>query len=218
MQLETEVSRRLILGLAVAGPATAVAQIASMPADMGGAKPYKVLRNAIGMDKRRVREFMAYACPACQRYHAGIAQWARTMPASLSFNVTPVILNASSQAEITLVSARVAVSKIAPASLARFDVDALELMQSRANSPNQGDIEALVARHADTARALALMRQRQTLVQIEEWLDSAGRYEVVKTPTVGVLGQYTVTPEDAAARPELFFGLINGLISQTIKA
>lgn len=209
--------RRTILGLAAALPAAALAQKSSMP-DAGGTKPYKVLRNPIANDKARVREFISYACPACQRYHAGIAQWAETLPRTLAFAVNPVILNATSQAEITLMSARVALAKLSPGSVAKFDADALDLMQAKGNSPTLVDIEGVVARHGDAARAIALMRQKQTLLQIEQWLDAAGRYEVSKTPTLGVLGQFVVTPEDAAARPELFFGLLNGLISQSIKA
>ena len=220
MQLEHSLPspiRRTLLGLAAALPAAALAQKAAMP-DVGGTKPYKVLRNPVANDKVRVREFISYACPACQRYHAGISHWAETLPRTLSFVVNPVILSASSQAEITLMSARVALAKLAPGAVAKFDTDALELMQARGNTPSLADIEAVVARHGDAAKALTVMRQRQTLLQIEQWLDAAGRYEVAKTPTLGVLGQFVVTPEDAAARPELFFGLLNGLISQSIKA
>lgn len=220
MQLEPNPSsptRRALLGLAAALPVAALAQKASMP-DVGGTKPYKVLRNPVANDKLRVREFISYACPACQRYHAGIAQWAESLPRTLSFVVNPVILNASSQAEITLMSARVALGKLAPGTMAKFDADALELMQAKGNSPSLADIEGVVSRYGDAGKALVVMRQKQTLAQIEHWLDAAGRYEVLKTPSLGVLGQFVVTPEDAAARAELFFGLLNGLISQSIKA
>ena len=204
--------RRLLLGVAAASLGrVALAQRAGDPVS----EVYETLPSPVPEDRNKVVEFFAYTCPHCQRLHAALQAWGKTLPAPMRYETIAVPLMGTA-AEYETLMFRAGILVAAPAALPAFDQALLDRLA----------IDGSTLGHHAIARALLDSRISVETVRkgiatrarpiVEDWIRRAGLYQVRATPSIGVGGRFLITPDSTGGRLDLFPTLLNGLVSRIL--
>ena len=227
MQFSLHRRKAISLLAAVAANQTWAAAPTAKDGGDGTGKPYQLISPVIPGDKNRVRFFFSYDCPYCRSYHNGLVQWGSTLPKPFAFDATPVITSVDTDNLTFAVYGRLVVQSLAPKNVPAYDFLMYSLIQ--------GDNEAGIAPKSvisldDVFRAVIKSGVDFNAMQnhikangaaIQKRLPEHGlllkTYGITVTPSVALVGRYTVSPDNANGNPQQFLLLLNGLVSRIMQ-
>lgn len=202
--------RSLILGVGSVAISTEVLAQKNLP-DQSGV--YETLAKPVPNDHARVVEFISYTCPACQKYHTSLRSWGDSLPKSLTFEVVPLPLTQSTE-ELKLLLHRAAISWSQPDKVKSFDNLILEGLSINGNAPNQKVLFDAIKHSGVNYENLKKIPEDKMVSTMMYWRDKAVNYKVKSTPTIGIGGRYTTSPDAVPGREDVFPVILNGLVSR----
>lgn len=174
--------------------------------------PFKVVDRVPGEEKK-VSIFFSAFCSFCAEYHRTLANWGGSLPADWSARFIPII---TADREDTMAAiAYYAVALSDPGKLIDFMEMTYQIMtidKSQANNPR---IWSDIAQRAGVSRfesSVRLVSKSMIMIAAEKTV----RYAISETPTVGIAGRYTVSPENAGGDKKEFIKLLNGVVSKAM--
>lgn len=222
----SQYSRRKFLAaagaLAVAGPFLSNKSLAApMPQNLDS-----IIRNLpplyravspIGGEYRKVRLFFSQNCNHSRTFHDLLFKWGMTLPKEIKFLPTPVVAPGDDSAA-PLAVAFYAAWYASPEKLGTFMRTVYSNVQSLRMDPTRFET------YFEAAASSGVNRQRfvsaiKTPAIMQSGLDAtiiAAKYEIGSTPSIGIGGQFVVTPDGVAGNEELLIQLLNALTSKVI--
>lgn len=200
-----------ITPLAQAGLATAQTQKESEPP-----KPYKELSLKILGDKRSVKVFFQYSCPYCANYFSGLDGWGKTLPLSWKFEWVPIVASTNKEEIIPAMAYYAALqtdrSKISLFSLHAYD--AIAAQRKSITDPNTWIAICKACAIPEKPFMSAFKKVSPSLIQATA--KECARYQISETPSVAIGGAYIVTPNNSNGNADLFYQLLNGMVSKAM--
>ena len=191
----------------------------------------------VPMDGKSVAIFFDFSCQFCAKYHPTLVRWTATVPRTIRVSHYPVV-NIEDAASLSeqLVAAKCfyAASSLATASqLHTFTSFVYEARQSYVNAmadPSMSGrgsatsplgspkmwLAAAKASGINEAAFRRLVTSDSTLRMAKLGAMKLVEYRVIDTPSVGIGGRYMLSPNNANGNEEMFFNLLNGLVSEII--
>lgn len=212
--------RRIILAaigtapLALAPFATAV-QAATRVAgrDFSVLAPEQPVEAAKG--KIEVIEFFWYGCPHCYNLEPFVEDWLKKLPADVQFRHVPAVFNerwARDAATFYTFEAMGVLDRVHRPFFDAIHVDRLKLDVPQALSDWLQKNKVDQAKFDETSRSFGV----QSKVRRAQQLSVA--YKIDGTPTMGVHGRYTVSPEQGRSQKGMFetVDFLVGLVRKTL--
>lgn len=176
----------------------------------------------IPSDASKVVCFFDFSCNFSASYQPALFNWSRTAPSQVKTEFIPII-NLSDSRRVKEMSASAA-AFLAAQTLAKnsdqlesFVVEVYNARHIKGMPLNMPQIWELAAKKSKIPHdKLFALAKSIPAAQLQSIAKKCQKYQLTVTPTVGVAGQYLLTPDNANGDPELFFNLLNGLVSNFI--
>jgi thiol:disulfide interchange protein DsbA len=176
--------------------------------------PFRTLQMNIQDDAKVVRLFFSFSCPHCFQSHDPIVRWGYSLPATLRFEVTPVVTRDA--ASVMGAAFYYAVKMTAPLKLPLFSTAVYDAIQRQSARPDKEETYLQAASRAGIPPGP--LRQMVRSQKVMEATYRAGQlvaaYKLDATPSVTTGGRYVVTPEATQGINGNFFQLINAVASK----
>lgn len=200
-----------IIPLSQMGVAVAQTQKESDPP-----KPYKELSQKILGDKKSVKVFFQYTCPYCATYFSGLDGWGKTLPPSWKFEWVPIVASTNKEDIIPAMAYYAALQtdrqKISLFSLHAYD--AIVTQRRAITDPNTWIAICKACSMPERPFMSAFKKISPAIIQATA--RDCARYQISETPSVAIGGAYVVTPNNANGNTDLFYQLLNGMVSKAM--
>ena len=179
-----------------------------------GVPPYRSIATQPAFS-HAVAEIMEWTCPYCRQINDGAVQWGGSLPKGWVFVQLPVITDAESLRAAALFAA---IQQVAGHRLAAFGDAMFAAVQDRGQNPN--DPRTLMDAAQASGIPYASFRTQNTGARVRktaaEWLALEQAVRPQRTPTFVVAGRQVTDSSMTAARYDLLFQLLSGLVSQAM--
>ncbi|ONG37364.1 hypothetical protein BKE30_14630 [Alkanindiges hydrocarboniclasticus] len=149
----------------------------------------------VSSDQKLVRYFFSYTCPYCRKYDSSMSRWGKTLPKPMRFIRTPVITD--NENSVTGAYGYYTVLQAMPTKLDAYQDTVYTNIQDRGLSADDLNTYLISAIQIGIPRDLFIrtwkLDSTRNLVNNASILGS--KYNVRRTPTIGVGGKYSFDPE-----------------------
>lgn len=178
--------------------------------------PYRHLPDTPS-DRGMVRVFFLYSCPHCRETDAMLSRWGQSLPATLTYAQTPVVVQSGESVVGAIAFYTALVTD--PQRLRRFSEQSYRLIQQDGYSAQDRKTYELAARQAGYAttqyRAHWGNREVKRLFMQAAMLTAV--YNIRSTPSLTIGGRYAITPEIVAGNPAGLVQLCNAMVSKYLQ-
>lgn len=169
---------------------------------------------SVSGDKDIARIFFLSTCPFCRAAHGVIRKWGATIPHTLRFVETPVVLNTPDT--LLPAAAFYAMTAISAERLPEFVEAMYTEIQGRHKLPGAISTYKVIARSMGMSpdKFVDVMKSPQVRNQVFTAARLTQAYGLTATPSITVGGRYLVTPEATQGVNSRFFDLLNAVTSK----
>lgn len=179
-------------------------------------KPYTELAKKISGDTRAVKVFFQYTCPFCANYFSGIDGWGKTLPPSWKFEWVPVVASTSKE-EFIAAMAYYAALQTDPQKISLFSLHAYDAIISQRKLVSDPNTWIGVCRACQMHEQVFINAFKKVAPSvIQAAAKDCARYRISETPSVAIGGSYVITPNNTNGNAELFYQLLNGMVSKAM--
>jgi protein dithiol oxidoreductase (disulfide-forming) len=179
-------------------------------------KPYTELPKKIAGDLRTVKVFFQYTCPFCANYFSGIDGWGKTLPPSWKFEWVPVVASTSKE-EFIAAMAYYAALQTDPQKISLFSLYAYDAIISQRKLVSDPNTWIGVCRSCQMQEQVFINAFKKVAPNvIQAAAKDCARYRISETPSVAIGGAYVITPSNTNGNAELFYQLLNGMVSKAM--
>lgn len=177
---------------------------------------YKTLSPIAG-EYRKVRLFFSQNCNHSRSFHDLLFKWGLTLPREIKFLPTPVV-PPKDESAAPMAIAFYAAWYASPGKLNAFMKSVYGNVQSLRMDPTRFETYLEAAREAgvDRARFRAAINSPEIMASGMEATVVAAKYDIIATPSIGIGGQFLVSPDGVAGNEELLIQLLNALTSKVL--
>lgn len=164
-------------------------------------------------DAKKVLIFFSFSCPICANYHAGLVQWAKTLPKGWTAEFVPVAVPDSE----SVISTRAYYAAKA-ADPARLD-DFVQAVYANIHEKRMNPAAPATWRQAQVDAGVSGFHQawvNEDKGLIHQAFKKLRQYRVQETPSVAIGGRYVITPDNTNGDIGMFFQLANGMVSKAM--
>lgn len=189
-------------------PNQIVQQIQQKPVE-----PYIKLNDAVWGDERIVRTFFDFKCPFCANMHDSMFLWGSSLPKGYEHIFVPVTQPRDTASMFASMAFYQVAQRLSNADLNEFMMRAYNAFQSSSNTNTAfaQDLKWWASIAKTTIKNDKNLQQR-----VEKAAILLKAYQVVSTPTIGLGGRYTITPEITQGNRSMFTQLLNAVFSMVI--
>jgi len=202
--------RQFLKSLAIAPMYFGIANAQSIQG-ISTAPPYKEVN--IPLDRNVVRLFISFDCPYSMDSFESFSEWGKTLPRSLRFEVDQI---ASSSENIPYAVIWNAVKKVGtPKEQFEFAQTFFSYVRAQTIPPSNPDFYSKLFKEAkipNLALAVKATNKKELLAQVKRDY----KYKITATPSFGIGGKFSASPEGTNGDYALYMELINGLVSQIL--
>lgn len=232
------IDRRSLVKAGTAAPFLCpVISIFAQTANMDKEKlPFRSIN--LANEGKMVAIFFDFTCPFSAKYHPTLIRWMSTVPKTVRVIQFPVVNIRDKEAlkeQVTSAKCFYAAATLCSSAQLQIFVSSLyETRQQFINSigalpiPGQMDQQvsplSLPSTWINAAKAAAINQTifhrlvtsstttEQTRLAARKLID----YQIIETPSIGIGGRYVMSPDSANGDQEMFFNLLNGLVSEIV--
>ncbi len=175
-------------------------------------KPYVEVPSIRG-DEKTIRVFLSPSCPFSRSYLQFFKNLQGTLPLDRTLKFTPLVNQVDG---VEFAMAFSAIERFYPSHLANFieaSMIAVQDLQIHTSSWTDLDRIAKSIHLPSSVSSLVFGNKSSTIRSVETMIALRQSAQVVLTPSVLVVGKYTLNPEFTQGDAQLFSQLLNGLIS-----
>lgn len=231
------INRRLLINSGAAALSAQVIPIFAQTANMDKEKlPFRSI-NLPG-ESKSVAIFFDFSCHFCAKYHPTLIRWIATVPKTVRVYQYPIVNVADKHS----LNEQLKAAKCFYAAASVCTTSQLQTFVSVIYEARQNFVGSMGA----VSFSGAVNTQVSPLSQPSTWINAAKiarlnesvfhrlvtsngttelaklaakkliEYSILETPSIGIGGRYVLTPNSANGDEEMFFNLLNGLVSEII--